>query len=34
MNKSGEESILKELAAFEARLDKQAGLSKSPKKAK
>jgi len=32
MTKSGEESILKQLAEFEARLDKQAGLNKSPKK--
>ena len=34
MNASGKKDILKQLTAFEARLDKQAGLNKTTKKAK
>jgi hypothetical protein len=34
MNASGKKDILKQLTAFEARLDKQAGLNKPAKKAK
>jgi hypothetical protein len=34
MNASGKKDILKQLTAFEARLDKQAGINKPAKKAK
>jgi hypothetical protein len=34
MNKAGEEDIFKRLAAFEIRLDQQAGINRTPKKHK